>query len=102
MEASNSRYTGSSFLIAPDARIDDGELDLVIVRRLPRLRLLRLFPTIYSGQHINHDEVTVLKGREIEIRGPAGLEFMVDGEFRGVTPARISCQRHAIEMFCAR
>ena len=101
MEASNSRYTGSSFLIAPDAHIDDGELDLVIVRRLPRFRLLRLFPTIYSGQHINHDEVTVLKGREIEIRGPAGLEFMVDGEFRGVTPARIRCQRHAIQMFSA-
>lgn len=102
MEASNSRYTGSSFLIAPAARIDDGELDLVIVRRLPRFRLLRLFPTIYSGKHVEHDEVTVLKGREIEIRGPAGLEFMVDGEFRGVTPARISCQRHAIQMFCAR
>lgn len=99
MEVSNSRYTGSSFLIAPGARVDDGELDLVMVRKLPRLRLLRLFPTIYSGKHVLHEEVTVIRAREIRIRAPANLEFMVDGEFKGVTPARITCLPGAIEVF---
>ncbi len=99
--ASNSRYTGTTFCIAPGARIDDGELDIVLVRKLPRRRLLRLFPTIYSGRHIEYEEVDVIRAREVTIREPSGLELMVDGEFRGTTPARISCLPGAIEMFSA-
>lgn len=99
MEVSNSRYTGTSFLIAPEAEIDDGLLDVVLVSELPLWRLLRLFPTIYAGRHVDHQEVTVMKGRKIAIHGPAGLEFMVDGEFCGTTPARIECLPGAIEMF---
>ena len=101
VEISNSRYTGTSFLISPGARIDDGLLDITMVRRLSRSRLLRLFPTIYSGKHVQYDEVTTLQGREISIRAPAGLELMVDGEFRGSTPARIDCLAGAIEMFAS-
>lgn len=99
MVMSNSRYTGTTFLIAPEAKIDDGKLDIVMVRTLPRLRLLRLFPTIYSGRHVDHDEVEVLRGRDIRIDAPAGAPFMVDGEFRGIAPAAIECLAGAIEMF---
>ncbi len=55
---SNSRYTGTHFLIAPAAKIDDGQLDVTILENLPRLRLLKLFPTIYSGRHIEYKEVS--------------------------------------------
>jgi diacylglycerol kinase (ATP) len=99
IEVSNSRYTGTSFLIAPDARIDDGLLDVVWVRDVSRLRLLRLFPSIYSGRHVEHEEVAFARARVIEIQGPPGLELMVDGELRGITPARIECLPGAIEMF---
>lgn len=101
LEVANSRFTGTSFQIAPAARIDDGWLDMVLVRRLSRRRLLRLFPTIYSGRHVEHEEVTTLQGREIVIHGPGGLEFTVDGEFCGATPARIRCLPAAIEIFAA-
>lgn len=101
VEISNSRYTGTSFLIAPQARVDDGELDVVILRRLPRIRLLRLFPTIYSGRHVEYEEVATLRGAEIFIEAPAGLEGMIDGEFRGRTPARIRCLPSQIEMIVA-
>ncbi|HET6564651.1 MAG TPA: diacylglycerol kinase family protein, partial [Xanthomonadales bacterium] len=72
VEISNSRYTGTSFLMAPGARLDDGLLDLTLVRKLSRPRLLRLFHTIYSGQHVNYPEVLTDKGREFQILQPAG------------------------------
>jgi diacylglycerol kinase (ATP) len=101
LEVSNSRYTGSAFLVAPNALIDDGLLDVVCVRKLSRTRLLQLFPTIYSGRHVKHEEVSVFQGREVRILAPAGLRFMVDGELRGCTPARIECLPAAVEMFAA-
>jgi diacylglycerol kinase (ATP) len=91
VEVSNSRYTGTSFLMAPQAKLDDGLLDLTLLRKLPRSRLLRLFPTIYSGAHVNYPEVTTLQGRHFTISEPRGYPMMLDGEFVGVTPAGISC-----------
>ncbi len=98
-EISNSRYTGTSFLIAPAARLDDGLLHLTLVCRLPRTRLLRLFPSIYSGKHVEYPEVTVLQGKEISILQPQNCPMMMDGEFIGTTPARICCLPGVLPMF---
>ena len=88
---SNSRYTGTHFLIAPEARIDDGQFDVTILEKLPRTRLIKLFPTIYSGRHVEYTEVTTCKASEISIRSPAGLLLGPDGEFFGRSPAQITC-----------
>ncbi len=100
VEISNSRYTGTSFLMAPRALLDDGLLDLTVVQSLSRLRLLRLFRTIYSGQHVDYPEVTTLQSREFEIREPAGCPLMIDGEFVGITPAVIRCLPRELLVFC--
>jgi len=99
VEVSNTRYTGTSFLIAPDAVLDDGFLDVVLVGKLSRRRLLRLFPTIYSGHHVLYDEVQTFKAREIRISAPVGLKLAPDGETRGRTPALISCLQRDLEVF---
>lgn len=101
VEISNTRYTGTSFLIAPDARLDDGLFDITLVRRLPRLRLLRLFPTIYSGRHVEYPEVITRRARMIRIEGPEGMILAPDGEFCGTSPATISCLPGDLEIFCA-
>jgi diacylglycerol kinase (ATP) len=100
VEVSNTRYTGTSFLIAPAAEMDDGLLDLTMVRELSRFRLLRLFPTIYSGRHVEHPEVIARKVRQIRIEAPAGLILAPDGELCGRTPATISCRTGDLEIFC--
>ena len=99
VEVANTRYTGASFLMAPAARFDDGMLDLVLLRRLPRHRLLRLFPTIYDGSHVTHPEVLTRRVRELRILAPEGLELVPDGEFRGHTPALIRCLERDLEIF---
>jgi YegS/Rv2252/BmrU family lipid kinase len=99
IEIANTRFTGSSFLIAPDACMDDGYFDIVEVSPLSRLRLLRLFPTIYSGRHVEHGEVRVRRAREIRIESPAGLALAADGELLGRTPAVIRCLHRDLELF---
>lgn len=99
VEVSNTRYTGTSFLMAPEARFDDGLLDLTLLRRLPRHRLLRLFPTIYSGRHVEHPEVMTRQAREVRILAPQGLQLVPDGEFRGHTPAVVRCLERDLEIF---
>lgn len=99
VEIANSRYTGTRFLIAPEARLDDGLLDLVLVRRMPRRRLARLFPTIYRGEHVAHEEVVVRRGRRMRLLAPAGLSLSPDGEQLGETPAAFECLPGALEAF---
>jgi YegS/Rv2252/BmrU family lipid kinase len=99
VEISNSRYTGTSFLIAPEAQIDDGLLDITLLSSLPRRRLLRLFPTIYSGRHVRYKEVSTYQARKIRIHAPGGRMMAPDGEFHGATPADISCLHRDLEMF---
>jgi diacylglycerol kinase (ATP) len=58
---------GGGMRIAPDARIDDGLLDLVIVREIPKPTLLSVFPKVYNGKHVGHPAVQMLRTRRAEI-----------------------------------
>jgi diacylglycerol kinase (ATP) len=94
----NSRYTGTRFLVAPGARLDDGLLDLTIVRAVSRSRLLRLFPRVYDGSHVALPEVMVRRARKLHIHAPAGLALSPDGEFRGATPVTVECVPAALRV----
>jgi len=98
VEVCNSRYTGTSFLIAPGAEVDDGLLDVILLNDLSRLRLLKLFPTIYTGRHIEFDEIETFKASHIKILSPCSMLATVDGEFRGETPIEIQCLPKALEL----
>jgi diacylglycerol kinase (ATP) len=99
VEISNSRYTGTSFLMAPAAEFDDGLLDLTVLRRLSRRRLLRLFPTIYRGRHVRHAEVLTRRARCVRLLAPAGLQLAPDGEFCGTLPATVECLPGVLAIF---
>jgi diacylglycerol kinase (ATP) len=96
---SNTRFTGTHFLIAPGAIIDDGFLDVTLLECLPRHRLLRLFPTIYTGRHIKYKEITTHKTASIKIRAPGAMLLSPDGEFYGTTPAEITCLHQDLTIF---
>jgi len=96
---SNSRFTGTHFLIAPAAVTDDGLLDVTVLESLPRHRLLKLFPTIYSGRHVEYKEISTCKAAHISIRSPQGMLLGPDGEFIGHSPAEISCLHQDLTIF---
>ncbi len=96
---SNTRYTGTHFMMAPGAVVDDGLLDLTILSRLSRRRILKLFPTIYDGRHVRFEEVTTRKAKKINIRSPEAMLMAPDGEFLGHTPAEITCIQRDLTIF---
>jgi YegS/Rv2252/BmrU family lipid kinase len=78
----NSKSIAQGVLIAPDAKYDDGLFDVVIAEEMPTLELIRVFPTIYTGQHIHHPKVMVKRAKNVRIttpnHQPIGLDL--DGE----------------------
>ena len=96
---SNTRFTGTHFLIAPDASIDDGLLDVTILENLHRHRLLRLFPTIYDGRHVQYKEISTHKVAKINIHSPTAMLLGPDGELTGRSPAEITCLHKDLTIF---
>ncbi len=58
---------GGGMQIAPHAKIDDGVLDLVIVKEIPRRTLLTIFPKVYSGKHVGNPACLFYRTRRVEI-----------------------------------
>lgn len=88
----NSGYYGSGMHIAPDAVLDDGLLDVVVVRAASRLQLIRSMPKLYDGSHVELDEVLVMRGRNVAIEtagstsGRPPVLAYGDGEMIGPLP----------------
>jgi len=71
---------GGGMRIAPEAQIDDGLLDLVIVREVPKSVLLSIFPKVYSGKHVGHPAVTIVRTRRAEITIDRAMTMYGGGE----------------------
>jgi diacylglycerol kinase family enzyme len=66
--------------IAPDAELDDGLLDVVLVGEVAKLRYLANLPKVFKGTHLAEPEVTVLRAREVEIAADRPFEVYADGD----------------------
>ena len=80
----NTQWEGGGMHVAPEARSDDGTLDVVVVEDLPTVSRLRYFPKVYAGKHIGVPAVRCVKGRRVVVRSIpplAGLPFEYDGEW---------------------
>jgi len=74
---------------APDASVDDGFFDVLIVGDMSKPDLLRSLPRIYKGTHLTHPKVTMKKAKEVEVRSFGGrMQLQADGELLGQVPAR--------------
>jgi YegS/Rv2252/BmrU family lipid kinase len=98
IEISNTRYT-ANFLMAPKAKIDDGLLDVTLVTKLNRRKLLQSFPKIFTGEHVYLDEVETFQAKKISIHSDVSKVLTPDGELLGNTPVEIEFLPQAIEVF---
>ena len=78
--AANSRYYGGGMMLAPDATLHDGMLDVVMITETPRLRFLGRSPTVLKGTHVHLDNVEVLRARTIEIAASRAFSMYADGD----------------------
>ena len=79
------KYAGGGFQFCPDAKDDDGLLDICVASDASKLRILRILPTAFSGNHIKFREVQQLRVREITIRTKAPMWVQTDGEVKAET-----------------
>ncbi len=76
--ANNSQY-GGGMLICPEAKPDDGLLDLLMVRPLSRLAFIRIYPKVFKGTHVTDPRVIIRRGKKFRLES-AGLVGYSDGE----------------------
>ncbi len=96
----NTRYTAGGMMMAPAASVTDGLADLIRVEPLGRLAIVRAFPRIYSGSHLQMPAVSARTTRRIDFEVDAAVDVMVDGEVLHILPRSIEVLPGALEI-CA-
>lgn len=89
----NAKSVAQGILIAPNAEFDDGLFDVVVAEEMPTLELIRVFPTIYTGEHIHHPKVKVKRAKQVRITTPnnQAIGLDLDGEpFEGAAEINYS------------
>lgn len=93
----NTRSYGGGMLICPNADHADGLLDITMIRSGSRTRLMRLFPTVFKGTHVDLDEVITDRARTVTISSP-GINAYADGEYACPLPVEISAVPGALKI----
>jgi diacylglycerol kinase family enzyme len=78
--AANSKAYGGGMLLAPDASLQDGMLDVVIVAYTPKLRFLRLLPSVFKGEHVRLPIVEVVRCSSVRITASRPFTMFADGD----------------------
>jgi diacylglycerol kinase (ATP) len=94
----NSRSYGGGMRVLPDARIDDGLLDVCIVHALSAPAFLRAFPRVFRGTHVSHPRVTMLRGRRVTAEANRRIQVYGDGERIGSLPAIFEIRPDALRL----
>ena len=76
----NSKYTGGTMMIAPDADPSDGLIEFVRWGPIGRLGLIRMLPKLYDGTHVKHPLASRRGVRHVEFNLPVPVDVMIDGE----------------------
>ncbi|MEV0242379.1 diacylglycerol kinase [Streptomyces sp. NPDC050674] len=93
----NGSSYGGGMRICPDADLTDGLLDLTVVGDCGRATLLKVFPTVYRGRHVEHPKVTVLRAARVELAAE-GVTGYADGEPLGPLPLSARCVRGGVRV----
>jgi len=99
VEICNSRFTGGAMRMAPEARLDDGLFDVVLLASLGRLKLIGSFPRIYNGTHGRLQEIRFLRARRLRVRTVPPKTLLPDGEVFGATPTEVDILPRRVTYF---
>ena len=100
--ACNNNYIGGGMLIGPKAKLDDGLLDLILIRKMTKFNMVCAIPSIFKGTFINRREVTEMKVSEILLETESPRELGVDGELIATTPAKITVRLGALSLIAPK
>ncbi|MDH6246066.1 diacylglycerol kinase [Mycobacterium sp. OTB74] len=93
----NARSYGGGMLITPGADLHDGMLDITMATSASRLKLVRLFPTVFKGTHVDLAEIRTARARTVTVDCP-GINAYADGEFMCPLPVTVSAVPDALRV----
>jgi diacylglycerol kinase family enzyme len=99
----NARYFGGGMKIAPEARLNDGKLDVISIGDLGAFKILVNAPRLYAGSHLSMDKVGHALAEKIIARPTASdaeISLEVDGELPGRLPATFQIVPNALRIRC--
>lgn len=94
----NSKAFGGGMYIAPDAELDDGELDIVSVGEVGKLRFAGNLPRVFKGTHVEKDEVRVFRAPHLELSASRPFPVYADGEHITDLPAALRVLSRALSV----
>lgn len=89
----NGKSYGGGMNICPQAQINDGLFDLIILEPVSKVEFLKVFPRVYSGSHINHPKIRSIRAKKVTINAKAVA--YADGERIGPAPISAECVKDA-------
>ena len=87
--AANSSTFGGGMRVAPDASLDDGEFDIVMIGETGKLRYLSNLPKVFKGTHVDNEEVRIVRARSFELSASRPFAVYADGEHITDLPASL-------------
>ena len=97
--ASNTMFTGNGMKMMPQARIDDGYIDIILAKKTKRLKLLSLFARVFNGTHIGDPTLEIHRAKEFSILTANNDPLNIDGQNVGFSPLHGSVMENQIEIF---
>jgi diacylglycerol kinase (ATP) len=93
----NAKSYGAGMLICPDADLTDGLIDVTVIGQVSKPELLKTFPKVFKGTHVNHPAVTMRRAKVVRLES-AGVTAYADGEFLADLPITCECVPGAVQI----
>jgi diacylglycerol kinase (ATP) len=94
----NGRFLGGGMMMCPDARPNDGLFDVLLIGDVTKRDLAFVLPKTYTGKHLPHPRLELLRGRVVTVDADEPLPIELDGEQPGTTPARFEVVPRALRL----
>jgi diacylglycerol kinase family enzyme len=100
MLACNTRYAGKAMILAPYAKLNDGLIDFIILKKASRFKLLMLLPKVFSGKHIRSRLIKLIQTNHLKIETQTPQILNLDGEVIGNTSLEIIMYHQKLKVIC--
>ena len=96
--ACNTKFVGKDMKMAPNAEIDDGKIDLIIVKEASSFTLFSVFPKLFDGSHVDHDACEYVHCKSFSILPQETGKLNIDGEIIGSSPVVVEMLKNGVEL----
>jgi len=96
----NGPSYGGGMLVCPDASLQDGLFDVLIVNEISTIEFLKVFPKVFKGRHVGHPAVEILRGRQVRLEA-SGIVSYADGERFAPLPVSLQIVPGALNVLVA-